>query len=622
MKYSYTWLQKHIEEKLPAVESLKETIIFGAFEVESVEKVGDDTVMDIKVLPDRAHDCLSHYGMAREIAGLCKLTLKPLELTPLPTMDLKTPIEIKSDLCRRYIAIKMDNVKVGPSPAWLKTALETIGQKSINNIVDATNYVLWDRGQPIHAFDSANVDGGIIVRLAKEGEKIITLSGEEKELKPDMLVIADYIGPLAIAGVKGGKNAEVRAGSEASPEPDPRVLGSVQPDHSDTGSGSASTTSIIIEIGNFDPVSVRKTSRSLGLVTDASKRFENDLSTSVASDAAMQVVAVIKDIAGGEVVGVFEHFPDKPEQRTISFTLTDITRILGASITAQTIDDVFFSRYHYAYKKDGDTYTLTVPYERLDLIGVHDIAEEIGRCVGYDTIEPAVLPFTVAVEHSSVYQSIRAAKAWLVHDGYREVQTYTFTKKGEVYVARGPKDKSALRTNLSDGLKMAFDMNKLNAPLVGLSSVKLFEIGTVFSSDAEELRVATIDEKGIVSETSLATYISEHNIVIENVTLEVESPSTTFTPWSVYPYIVRDVAVWVADDAAREALESMVHAFAQAHCVRPAVLFDTFSKDGMTSVAYRLVFQAMDRTLTEAEVEQALAPLIEAIGAEKGCTIR
>ncbi len=632
MKYSYNWLQKHIEEELPPVESLKETIIFHAFEVESVEKVGDDTVMDIKVLPDRAHDCLSHYGMAREIAGLCKLTLKPLELTPLPTMDLKTPVEIKSDLCRRYIAIKMDGVKVGPSPEWLKTALETIGQKSINNVVDATNYVLFDRGQPVHAFDSANVDGGIIVRLAKEGEKIITLSGEEKELKPEMLVIADYIGPLAIAGVKGGKNAEVVGASDSDHNDSVRRRGGEEKDNSDVSgeltrgpeelSFSEPTTSIIIEIGNFDPVSVRKTSRGLGLVTDASKRFENDLSTSVASDAAMQVVALIKDIAGGEVVGVYEHFPHKPEQRTISFTLTDITRLLGPTITTASIDEVFFTRYKYEYKKDGDTYTLTVPYERLDLTGAHDIAEEIGRCVGYDSIEPVALPVALPVEHSSVYQSIRAAKAWLVHDGYREVQTYTFTKKGEVYVARGPKDKSALRTNLSDGLKVAWEMNKLNAPLVGLSLIKLFEIGTVFSSDTEELRVATIDEKGIVSETPLATYISEHKIVIENVALEVQPYTTMFTPWSVYPYIVRDVAVWVADDAARDALDAIVHTFAQAHCVRPAVIFDTFSKDGMTSVAYRLVFQAVDRTLTEVEVEKTLAPLLTTITAEKGCTIR
>ena len=130
MKYSYNWLQTHIEEKLPDVASLKETIIFHAFEVEDVETVDDDSVLDIKVLPDRAHDALSHYGMAREIAGLLKLTLKPLELKPLPSTDLDMNVEIKSDLCRRYIAIKMDGIKVAPSPDWLKQSLETIGQKA------------------------------------------------------------------------------------------------------------------------------------------------------------------------------------------------------------------------------------------------------------------------------------------------------------------------------------------------------------------------------------------------------------------------------------------------------------------------------------------------------------
>jgi phenylalanyl-tRNA synthetase beta chain len=157
MKYSYRWLQKHIEETLPQVSSLKDTIIFHAFEVESEEVVGDDTILDIKVLPDRAHDCLSHYGMARELAGLLGLTLKLYTYAPLPETALSLSVEIQSPLCRRYIAIKIDNVSIKASPQWLKEALESIGARSINNVVDATNYVLFDRGQPVHAFDTAKI---------------------------------------------------------------------------------------------------------------------------------------------------------------------------------------------------------------------------------------------------------------------------------------------------------------------------------------------------------------------------------------------------------------------------------------------------------------------------------
>jgi phenylalanyl-tRNA synthetase beta chain len=588
MKYSYNWLQKHIQEKLPAVESLKETIIFHAFEVESVETVGDDTILDIKVLPDRAHDCLSHYGMAREIAGLCKLTLKPLEFTSLPASDLDIKVEVESDLCRRYIAIKIDGVIVAPSPEWLKTALESVGQKSINNVVDATNYVLLDRGQPVHAFDSANVDGGIVVRLAKEGEKIITLSGEEKELKPDMLVIADYIGPLAIAGIKGGKSAEV----------------------------TSTTTSIIVEIANFDPILVRKAARALGLATDASKRFENNLSPVVAFDAAQQIATLIQELAGGTVTGVYEHFPHKPQQQSITCTTQDIARILGSQVAGDMIEEVYV-RYGYKYKREGDKFTLTVPYERLDLTGSHDIAEEIGRVIGYDTIPSSSLPMVLPIVHAPQYLAARAAKAWLVHDGFTEVQTYTFTKKGQVYVARGPKDKSALRTNLSDGLKASYEMNRLNAPLWGASTVKLFEIGSVFVGGQEKMHVATIDEKGRVTETTLDAYITEHSIVTDPVSLEHEISTDRFVMWSVYPFIVRDVAVWVPDAAGEESLASIVQSFAREHKIKQPVCFDRFTKDDKTSVAYRFVFQSMDHTLTEDEIAplwEKLASLITQAG--------
>lgn len=592
MKYSYNWLQKHIEEKLPDPESLKETIIFHAFEVEDTEFVDDDTIMDIKVLPDRAHDCLSHYGMAREVAGLLGLTLKPLAPTVLPEKPLDMKVEVQSELCRRYIAIKMENVNIGPSPAWLAKALTSIGQKSINNIVDATNYILFDRGQPVHAFDAGSIDGGIVVRMAHEHEKITTLSNEEKELNTSVLVIADYLAPLAIAGVKGGKNAEV----------------------TDT------TKTIVIEVGNFDPASVRRTARSLGLATDASKRFENDLTCQIAASAASQVIALIKDIAGGEATSIFEHYPKPVEQTIITFTVSDIARLLGLSVTADTIHTVF-KRYHYEYTADGDTFTLHVPYKRLDLTGAHDIAEEIGRVTGYEHIAPTPLPQLYPVDHSPVYKSMRAAKAWLVHDGYREVMTYAFRKKGDVYIARGPKDKSALRTNLSDGLKESYELNRLNAPLLGVGEVKLFEIGTVFFADREEIHVATIDKDG-VKETTLEDYIKEHTIVIDPVILEITPFSEAFKPWSPYPYITRDVAVWVQTETDEAILADLVARFAQKYCVRDAVRFDYFKKDDRSSVAYRLVFQATDHTLTDTEVNEWFAVLIDEIKKNRAFEIR
>ena len=581
MKISYNWLQNHIEEKLPEPEKLKEVIIFHAFEVESTEKIKSDTIFDIKVLPDRAHDCLGHLGVAREVSGLLGLTIKKYPVLPLPKEPLSIKVEIQSDLCRRYIAIEMSGVKVGPSPDWLKEALESIGARSINNIVDATNLVLFDEGQPVHAFDKAKIDGGIVVRLAHEGEQIVTLSKEEKKLSTDDLIIADYLGPLAIAGVKGGASAEV----------------------------TEETKDIIIEIGNFDPVSVRKTSKRLALQTDASKRFENELSPEVAVSAAEHVLALIKKVAGGEIVGAFDEYKNPQKPRTLSFTLSDITRVLGSSINEAEID-LWISRYNIAGTKKGDTYTITIPPSRLDVSIPEDIAEEVGRMVGYDHIPATELPKTIPPK-SPEYEAISATKLWLAENGFREVTNYTFTKKGEAYVSYGPKDKSALRANLSDGLKESYEKNRLNSALLGLDTIRIFEIGTVFLKDKEEMRVATCD-KGTFEELPLTDFIEKYKINISTSSPSLElTTANSFKMWSLYPVITRDISVWITGTD-RADLSKIFDEFATKYNT-PYYIFDEFQKDGRTSIASRFVFQSYEKTLTEAEVEKWFAELVEKI---------
>jgi phenylalanyl-tRNA synthetase beta chain len=587
MKYSYKWIQKHIDGDLPKPETLKEKIIFHAFEVESIEEVNGDTIFDIKVLPDRAGDCLSHYGMAREIAGLLNLSLKEESFESIEK-ELTLPIEIQTDKCNRYIAIKIDGVTVGPSPEWLKNAIESIGQRSINNIVDITNYILLDQGQPVHAFDADKIDGGIVVRFAKENENIITLSEEEKKLKPTDMVIADYLGALAIAGVKGGKTAEV----------------------------SNDTKNIIIEIANFDAVSVRKTSRSLNLITDASKRFENNVSPEIAVRSALMTCALINDIAGGEVTGVKDTYLAPPQEKTITFTLSDITRLLGNSITTDILKEVL-TQYGYTFTSDSDTFTLSVPSYRSDITGAHDIAEEVGRVYGYENIEAKALPFTPIVENSDVFIKTNAVRNHLLEQGFSEVLTYAFRKKGEVYVAYGPKDKSALRTNLSEGLKESYEKNKLNASLLGLREVKLFEIGTVFSAQGEEVNVATVD-KGTIQELSLEDYIAQYKVDIsKNELVTTKTNPRPFKVWSPYPYIVRDIAIWIEDKENRAALEKIVEEFAEKYCVRSPELFDTFEKEGKVSVAYRFVFQSDEKTLTDEEVNKDWQHLIDTLEKHK-----
>ncbi len=588
MKYSYNWLQSHIEDPLPSPEVLKETIIFHAFEVEETEVVDGDTIFDIKILPDRAGDCLSHHGMAREIAGLLDLNFNTVEYT-MPATSTEVSIDVQTKNCLRYSAVRVDGVTVGPSPQWLVKKLAAVGQRSINNVVDATNFILLDIGQPTHVFDADKVHGAIVVRNAVADEKITTLSNEEKVLNETMMVIADSEKVLAIAGVKGGNAAEV----------------------------TANTTSIMLEIANFDTVSVRKTSRSLGLVTDASKRFENNLAPFLVASAQAKLIGLVQILAGGTVVAAGEHYPNPQTERALSFTLADIQRQLGSTITDASIVKVL-DRYGYSYEKTEEYYTLAVSLWRHDITGAHDMAEEIGRVIGYDTIPNAVLPFTPTIVANEQYEKIRVIKFALSQQGYSEVMTYSFRKKGEVNISYGPKDKSALRSNLSDALKESYDMNRLNAPLLGLQDVKIFEIGTVFMNDKEEMHVATADKSG-VKEWTVEEY---SEVAAGSVAVGNTAAITPFKPWSLYPFITRDIAVWLDNSEQLPVLQKIIADFAAKNCTRPATLFDTFTKDGKTSVAYHLVFQSMDKTLTDGEVETMLQPLLTTIATQAGMTIR
>jgi phenylalanyl-tRNA synthetase beta subunit len=581
MKYSYNWLQRHIAEPLPQANELIEKIIFHAFEVEDIEHVSGDTIMDIKVLPDRAADCLSHAGMAREIAGLLNLSFVPAPLAAIPSTPLDIAIEVQSPLCDRYCAVRIDGVTVGPSPDWLKNTLESIGQKSINNIVDVTNLVLFDSGQPTHAFDAAKIDGAITIRLAKKEEQITTLSNEEKTLSESNLVIADDGGLLAIAGVKGGKKAEI--GSD--------------------------TTSIILEIAHFDAVSVRKTARSLNLLTDAAKRFENNLSIESVGPAAQQLIGLILKVAGGEVKGISDYYPSPLPERKITFTVKEIARLLGDAITADRVAGIL-SQYHYIYSIEGEEYEMVVPYWRPDLIAACNVAEEIGRVYGYEHIPAKALPFRPVTEENQTDTAIQKIKRYLSSQGYSEVMNYSFRKKGDVSIAYGAKDKSALRANLADGLKESYEMNRLNAALLDVTEVKLFEIGTVFATDHESVHVATVDKQG-VQEYSVEEFSSKFaSEFAAPIFPPLSQPIAPFKPWSVYPFITRDVAVWVSSDSQRESLRQLINAFASQHCVQPAALFDMFTKDGKTSLAYRLVFQSYEKTLTDEEVEKVFRTLL------------
>lgn len=598
MKISYNWLKWYVDP-LPNADELAEKIIFGAFEVEEKEVVGDDTIFEIKVLPDRAHDCLSHRGIAHEIAGLIgSRFIDPTEkfVVP-PSRPTQLQVAIQTDKCRRYAARIIRNVKIGPSPDWVVKHLESIGQRSINNIVDATNLVMFDCGQPTHAFDVKKLaNEKITIRTVSENDTLVIplLSNESKELQPGEIVITDEKNLLAIAGVKGGTKAEV----------------------------DEYTTDIVIEVANFDPVSVRKTARRLNILTDSAKRFENELTPELIPYAMRELSATIAEMCPDAVFeDIVDIYPNPVQQRHVSFTTDYINKKLGIVINENDIASIL-DRYEYEYAQDSGTFTVAIPFGRIDIIGSHDMIEEIGRAYGYEKIEAQLPIITKKPEVNNLFAKISAIKSDLVTKGYYEVMNYSFVKKGDYEVARGPVGKSALRKNLADGLKDSYELNRLNKEYLEIDDMKIFEIGTIFSKTGEEFHVAFVDKKGI-TEMALDEYISMHNLSVSDseYAISATTKTNTFTPWSEYPFMSRDIAVWVTDTVTENDVREIIKHNSGELLVKGPRLFDTFSKNGKTSYAFRMVFQSNTRTLTEEEITAIMNTITGKIQ-EKGWEVR
>src|SRR3989344_1976759 len=460
MKVSFNWLKWYIPD-VPEANKLADIFTHHVVEVESVEKsADDDNIFDINVLPNRAHDLLSHLGIAKEISSL--LDIKFIDPTPkykIPeSQPTKLKIEIESDKCRRYMGRIVRNIKVGPSPEWVVKHLESIGQRSVNNIVDAANIVMFDCGQPCHAFDLDKIKDDIIIRSAKDGEEITTLDNKQIKLKSPNVVIADKKNILAIAGIKGGKIAEV----------------------------DNNTKNIIIEVANFDPTSIRKTGKDIGIFTDALKRFENDLSPKLCDFAMLETSGLLAEYGFNDFEDIIDIYPQKQAERQLSFSAERISKILGLNVSIKEIEDIL-KRYNFEYKKNNGKFKIIVPFMRLDLIIEEDIAEEVGRILGYDKVKPKIPKINFKPKTDETHTKISWVRNKLLTDGYSEVMTYVFCEKGEMEVEKSASDKKFLRTNLTNGLQESLKLNKINALLLGLNEIKIFEIGTVFKKSGEEI---------------------------------------------------------------------------------------------------------------------------------------
>lgn len=373
MKISLNWLSDYIETGFDA-DQIAEVLSDLGFPCEGIEHLDDDVVIDVEITSNRG-DCLGYIGVARELSAA---TGKELKVPAVPKGMAKSieldeldkdvtefaGVEIvEPELCGRYTARIIEGVKVGPSPDWLRKRLEAVGLRSVNNVVDATNYAMMETGQPPHAFDYANIaDGKIIVRKAVAGERLTSIDGTQCDLSrragTDMLIIADTRGPVAVAGVMGGLDTEV----------------------------SETTTTILLEDAYFDPVSIRTTSRRLTLPSEASYRFERIVDIEMVDWASKRTAQLITQVAGGKVAkGVVDVYPKKPEQKEVTLRFSRLNKLLGIEVPCEEVIRILSALSFRPQSKD-DLIMCSVPSWRSDVYREADLIEEVARVYGYNKV--------------------------------------------------------------------------------------------------------------------------------------------------------------------------------------------------------------------------------------------
>lgn len=659
MLVSYKWLQSYFKEPLPQPSELVDLLTMRIFEVEGAEEKQGDIVLDVKTLPDRNPYCLSHRYIAQEIGAIVRKEVNFPKIDKVTLTDVSSKLNIKidnSELCPRYMGRVVENIEIKNSPDWLKSQLEVLGQRSINNIVDLTNYVMLETGQPLHAFDADKVVGDIHVRFAAEGEEIVILDGSTVKLQSTMLVVADNDGPIAIAGVKGGKRAEI----------------------------SSTTRVIIIEAANFSGPSVRRTSQQTNIRNDSSKRFENRV-TPERAELAMGMISDLfsKDVPSAKFGEVVDVYPVENKIGSLEVSIKELVAKLGTEIPSEEIINILKWCKIGVEKKSEDLLALTIPEYRPDLKIFEDITDEVGRLFGYENVPVRIPQNDLSQPINKNFYYINFIKKILIDKGFSEILTYTLNDKGDM-VLENPLnlERGKLRNDLSTAMVEKLEFNIRNLDLLGQPSVRVFEIGKVFGekrehwslaigiaqpkstkgdSVNEQIRnirehligelganiqtVCTVDDTGgiVVLNNKPIGEINKIDGVME-VDLEkiievlpdpasdaaIDLPPLTqnkFSKISPYPFMVRDIAVFVPGEAGQEEQVLNIIKKHGTNLLIRTSLFDTFTKkkEGeptKTSYAYRMVYQANDRTLVDEEVNSIMQKITDEMNTNEGWQVR
>ena len=499
MKIIYDWLKEFVDVKAPAAE-LRSRLSLAGEAVDSVEESAAGPVLDAEITANRP-DCLGHYGMAREVAAIYRLPVKPLA-PKLKEAAIKasdaTRVEIETpELCGRFTARIMRGVKIQPSPDWLRQRLEAIGQNSINNVVDVTNYVMFELGQPLHAYDLDKLsERRIVVRRARGGEKIRTLDGAERALTKDMCVIADASRALGIAGVMGGSESEI---------------------------GFASRN-ILLEAAWFDPITVRRTSKALGLRTEASYRFERGADLEMAEMASRRAAELIQQLGGGEVLaGVVDVYPGRTPAPAIELSRKELLRVMGADVPDRDIEEILSALGFQPARTDAHRGTpgsllaawkCTQPSWRRDASRGIDLIEEVARHYGYDKFPPRLPPAKQPAHRLPHAEAQDRLRERVVALGYQEIVAIPLVdaRRDELFRNEGvapavisnplAEDASMMRSNGVVSMIDALEWN-LNH---GQRDLRLFEIGKtyeLYEGEPAETMVLMLGATGLAREKTI-----------------------------------------------------------------------------------------------------------------------
>jgi len=684
MKISLNWLADYLPGPL-AAQAAGEALTHGGFPVEVFEKHGDDDVIDVEVTSNRG-DCLSHVGVARELAALLGREwrdVRPVIVETGPAVSTVASVAIEAgDLCPHYTARVIRGVKIGPSPDWMIRRLEAAGLRPINNVVDVTNYVMFELGQPLHAFDFDKLKGGrIVVRAARPGEKLITIDGKEATLSPDMLTIADAERPVALAGVMGGRDSEV----------------------------SDQTTSILLESARFDPLSVRKTARAI-VRSDSSYRFERGIDPLLPEKASQRAAELILKLAGGQLLaGAAEAGQTGWKQKVLTLRMHRLGELLGRLPNGQPIFDaaeVEAALLRLGLKpklsvtdvllNKGVVFDIEIPSHRLDLNIETDLIEEAARILGYDRIpvrEEIAIRVTPPQPANTITGMVRDT---LIAAGYFEAMTPGFVSDllADDFVppeasksdplpraaSNVRKADAKLRPSVLPGLLEAVRRNETN----GTDEARLFEIGPTFfnapagqivehrqvalvgSSEIREVRgaveavLARLDKTravkvipadrpgytrgaagqihwgdqpvgwiGRIAKPTADKLSLRHRPCAAELELD---PLLTgaqlvqqLTPLPRFPSVRRDLSFVLAESVKFEAVESVVRKTGP-QWLETLEYVTTYRgkplEKGTKSVTITLVFRSTTETLTSEQVESSVGQVVDAAKGQLGATLR